>query len=183
MLHWNPLGELGCCCKRVITTKSSLTKVELTRRHKEWYCRDIPVQILLLQKWKEEYNSQSIVNGGRQKKKNLVCRKQYFYRCEQNECIKNRKNLWKQPSTRLHTCIYAWESCNVKTGFAIYKRVLRLMCLDRLCEWSLYELDTCHSPFLQLSWMVLCMLIVVVLINQTIKINCYTSCVLRVGYC
>lgn len=47
---------------------------------------------------------------------------------------RTRRTCGNKPSPSLHT-LYAWESCNVKIVFAIYKCVLRLMCLDRLWEW------------------------------------------------
>lgn len=46
---------------------------------------------------------------------------------------RTRRTCGNKPSPSLHT-LYAWESCNVKIVFAIYKCVLRLMCLDRLWE-------------------------------------------------
>lgn len=49
-----PNSRVGLLLReRVITTKSSLTMVELIRRHKELYCSDTSIQILLFQKCKE----------------------------------------------------------------------------------------------------------------------------------
>lgn len=57
VIHWDPMGY---CSKRVITTKSSLIMMELTRRLKELCWRDKFYFI----NTKSNRDSQSIINGG-----------------------------------------------------------------------------------------------------------------------
>lgn len=129
--RWSPVVQLGCGPGEWSQPKAPWRWWSSPEDTRNCAAERVQFKCYYFRSMKSNTNPQRVVNGGWQNVR-LLCREKCLCQGQKNDCVEDGGACGNSPPSP-YPCV-CWESRDVKIVFAVYRRVLRLMCLDRLWE-------------------------------------------------